>query len=295
MEKTILITGGTGFLGSNMVKRLVGAGWRVVVLKRSFSDMRRLREVAGEIECHDIDRRELGEIVREAGADVILHCATNYGRKESDPLRIVEANLLLPLRLLCLAEASEKAPAFINTDTILDKRVSAYSLSKQQFKEWLQRRAEGLVCINVALEHFYGPEDDPSKFVTFIIQHLLQEVEGIDLTKGEQRRDLVYIDDVVEAFMRILGAVWAMRAGYYEYEVGSETVLPIREFVELVKRVAGNTRTELRFGALPYRPNEVMDARAKTEALRALGWAPRTPLEEGVARTIAEERKRMRA
>ena len=55
---------------------------------------------------------------------------------------------------------------------------------------------ENGLCINIGLEHFYGPNDDDSKFVSYIIHNLLNEVEKIDLTKGKQKRYFIYIDDV---------------------------------------------------------------------------------------------------
>ncbi|MCX7847497.1 MAG: NAD-dependent epimerase/dehydratase family protein [bacterium] len=292
-KKRILLTGGTGFLGSHMARALLEGGNEVVVLKRSFSRMDRLADVQARLRFYDLDRGRLEEIIEECEPDVILHCATDYGRKDSDPLRIIEANLLLPLRLLYLTRRTKGAPMFINTDTILDKRVSAYSLSKQQFKDWLERFADERVCVNVALEHFYGPGDDPTKFVTFVIQALLRAEGHLDLTKGEQKRDFIYISDVVAAFMTLIGKASEWGNGFYQYEVGSNEAVTVRRLVELVKELTGNTETELRFGALPYRPNEVMEVRADTRSLRALGWESRIDLETGLRLTIEEERRRM--
>jgi predicted glycosyltransferase involved in capsule biosynthesis len=71
----------------------------------------------------------------------------------------------MPLQLLELGKKT-RVNCFINTDTILDKRVSYYSLSKNQFREWLELYAKEMICLNVALEHFYGPYDDNTKFVS---------------------------------------------------------------------------------------------------------------------------------
>jgi nucleoside-diphosphate-sugar epimerase len=287
------VTGGTGFLGSSIVKRLLRDGYHVALLKRSFSNMRRLGNVANEIEKHNLDHDDICDVLRKCKPQVILHCATDYGRKDSDPLRIIDANLVLPLRLLCQSMTCPAAPIFINTDTILDKRVSAYSLSKQHFKEWLERLAGERVCVNVALEHFYGPGDDPSKFVTFVIDALVENKSHLDLTKGEQKRDFIYIDDVVAAFAILVQHALTLHAGFYHFEVGSNQPITIRNFVETTKQLAGNHTTELRFGAMPYRPNEVMEACADTRALRALGWANQTRLADGLTQTIEEERRRL--
>lgn len=81
--------------------------------------------------------------------------------------------------------------AFINSDTILDKQVNHYSLSKRQFVDWLEHFRTDVTCVNVALEHFYGPGDDPSKFVMWVIRQLLAGTPRIDLTPGDPPARLV--------------------------------------------------------------------------------------------------------
>lgn len=290
----VMLTGGTGFLGSQLAHALVAHGYDVVLLKRSFSRVDRVADILPAVRCHDLDREDLGGIVRQCTPDVILHCATDYGRKDSDPLRIIEANLVLPLKLLCVTREMTPPPMFVNTDTILDKRVSAYSLSKEQCKDWLQRFADERVCVNVALEHFYGPGDDPTKFVTYVIQSLVRNEPRIALTKGEQTRDFIFISDVVTAFLTILRAAAEWQRGFYPFEVGSNQPVTVRTMVELAKELAGNTVTSLDFGALPYRPNEVMEAHVDTTRLRALGWRCQTDLRTGLHKTIIAEQQRQK-
>ena len=132
----------------------------------------------------------------------------------------MEANFLFPLKLLELGKKYH-VTCFINTDTILDKRIDNYSLSKKQFKEWLFVYRKNFGCVNVALEHFYGPGDNPARFVTYIVHSLLKNVERIDLTKGEQKRDFIYIDDVVDAFIKIVNSSDTFLRDFYEFEVGT--------------------------------------------------------------------------
>lgn len=285
----ILMTGGTGFLGGNLLPSLVGSGHRLVLAKRSGSDLSRYGTSPDSVTCYDIDRISPERIFRENRIDLILHCATNYGRGDDDPRSLLEANLFLPLTLLELGRRSG-VTCFVNTDTILDKRVNAYSLSKSQFREWLKLYSTGMACINVALEHFYGPGDDRSKFVTFIIRSMLDNAERIPLTPGDQKRDFIFIDDVVDIFSRIVDSAPALDSGFFGYEVGTGTTVRIRDFVGIVKRLVGESRTVPDFGALPYRDQEVMESRVDTSAVRALGWTPSVTLEEGLRRTIEAER-----
>jgi CDP-paratose synthetase len=288
-KKKILLTGGTGYLGSKILKQLIENGDSVLLLKRSFSNPVRIKQYINKIDSYDTDLIPLERIFRENSIDTVVHCATNYGRRENDPLHVIEANLLLPLKLLELGKKYH-IKSFINTDTILDKRINYYSLSKKQFKEWLFVYKQDFTCINVALEHFYGPGDDATKFVTYIINNLLKNVDSIDLTKGEQKRDFIYIDDVVDAFVKIINSLDNFKRDFYEFEIGTNHPLSIKQFVELAKQLSGNKHTLLNFGALPYRENEVMNYYVNTSEISKLGWKCNKTLEEGLKKMIELER-----
>jgi len=283
----ILLTGATGFLGSCILRRLIESNYDTVILKRSHSNIFRIKEVIGKVTYHDIDKFPLESVFEESRYDVIIHTATQYGRKDENLLDIVETNLMLPLRLITLG-LKHNVRTFINTDTLLDKRINSYSLSKHQFKNWLSIFSDRIECINVLLEHFYGQNDDKTKFVTFVINSLINNERELNLTPGEQRRDFLYIDDVVDAFMLIIQAA-DMRSGFHEYEVGSGVNIRIKDFVEAVARISGNVDTRLNFGAIPYRENEVMESRVNLRAIEELGWTPKTSLEQGLRQTIQFE------
>ena len=292
-KKTFLITGGTGFLGSNILKHMIGRGNELIVLKRSLSNINRISDMAKKLVLYDLDQVDIKQVFCDHRIDKIIHCATNYGRTASNPMEVIEANLMLPLRLLELGKA-HKVKCFINTDTILDKRISYYALSKSQFKQWLAVYASEILCLNIELEHFYGPEDDDSKFVTNIVHKLLNQVDKIDLTKGRQKRSFIYIDDAVEAFTRIIDHSDSLSSGFYTFQVGSLETVEIKQFVELVKELTFNKNTVLNFGALPYRENEVMEPRLDLTKLIELGWRPRISLAEGLKKTIEAERINLR-
>lgn len=290
-KKTILMTGGTGYLGSNIARSLCG-DYHIIILKRSFSPIKRIEDIINKVESFNIDEINLKNVFLQKKIDVILHCATHYGRKSKDPLEIVEANLMLPLYLLNFAKAYA-VPCFINTDTILDKRINAYSLSKSQFRDWLLILAKDIVCVNMELEHFYGPLDDTSKFVTYLIHSMLKGENEIQLTGGKQKRYFVYIDDVVNAFKLIIEDGCSLSRGYHNFQVGSLQSISVRTLAETIKRLSGNVRTFLNFGAIPYRDNEAMEPKLEIGPLLNLGWKISVSLEEGLQQTIATERENL--
>ena len=287
--KSYFITGGTGFLGSRLANFLVENGAIIYMLKRKKSNLLRLKEIENQV--HFVEEDEFSPInfFSKNKIDCVIHAATDYGQKNSDPLNIIETNLILPLDILNGAIAN-KVGVFINTDTVLDKKVNGYSLSKSQFRDWLKTRSTEIIAINVALEHFYGPLDNDTKFTTFIIRSLLNAVEDLNLTKGEQARDFIYVDDVILAFSQIIKGLKNKSNGFFSYQVGSGVPITIKEFVLLVKDLTGNTTTNLNFGAIPYRDNEAMNVSINLESLKRLGWISKTNLIEGLTRTIEIER-----
>lgn len=285
----ILMTGATGFLGSNLLRELIKQRYEVTILKRSSSNISGIKDLIGSVKSFNLDKILIGDTCKEVKVDVILHCATNYGRADTDPFLVIDANLLLPLKLLELGKKNN-IKYFVNTDTILNKRINYYALSKNQFKDWLEMYSEESVCVNILLEHFYGPLDDKTKFISFIINRLLEGAAEIDLTEGKQKRDFIYIDDVVSAFIKILKNLNNLKFGVYDFEVGTNKSVTIREVVELIKEISANTVTKYNFGAIPYRKNEIMDSRANTKAIRDLGWRPKYSLVQGLTRTINKEK-----
>jgi nucleoside-diphosphate-sugar epimerase len=288
-NNTILLTGATGFLGSHLLKKLIDLKCDIIILKRTFSNLFRIEKYMDDIKFYDLDNCSLEKVFSENSINVILHTATQYGRKEESIIDIVESNLMLPLKLIGLAK-NYGVQTFINTDTLLDKRVSSYALSKKQFRNWLQFYSKDMVCINVSLEHFFGPQDDPTKFVTFIIKSLIKQVESLDLTMGEQERDFIYIDDVVNAFVKIIQNDFD-KNGFYEYEIGSGVNIKIKDFILLVAKILDNNQTKLNFGAIPYRENEVMKSYVNLSKISELGWSVHTSLEDGLKKTILEEKR----
>lgn len=289
----VLVTGATGFLGSNLVKALLAQGHQVVAIKRSSSKTTRIQSITHKIKTYDIDCCSLVDLFREEGKiDAIIHTAASYGRSGENTYAVAMANTFFPLQLLETA-ADHGCKFFINTDTCLPKNISRYSLSKSHFLEWGRFFAdqEKFCFINTKLEHFYGPGDDESKFVTWVINGCLQNVPELKLTAGEQRRDFIYIDDVVRAFTLILQSLGNLGNQWFQqYELGSGRTESIKKIVSMIHEIC-QSKTHLAFGVLPYRKNEVFESTSDATSLKKLGWSPKISLSEGLKMTIAQESK----
>lgn len=283
-KKTIILTGANGFLGSYLLEALITNGYDLIVLKRSTSNLLRINHLNGLYKSYDIDIQSIDNAFENKQVDFVIHTACNYGRKGEPSNQIVYDNLLYGLRLLD-ASIKYKVNTFINTDTLLPKNINDYALSKKQFVEWLKKGSEKLQVVNLRLEHMYGPKDDTNKFVPWIITQLYQNVDEIKLTNGEQLRDFIFIDDVISAYLTVLDNLMTLKK-FNELDVGTGNLITVKYFLEQLKNVYENTfsetKTKFKFGALPYRLNEVMRFEINNLALKRMGWVPKTTLEEGL-------------
>lgn len=301
--QTFAITGATGYLGSHLARRLHQLGHKVVILKRARSNIKRIADIVQDLTSYDIDAQGLGAVFEGQEYTCILHCATDYGRKDVSLASIIDTNVIFPLRLL-EAAIQHNTPFFVNADTALNTQVSAYALSKGHFRDWFARHSSSICGINIAIEQVYGPGDDATKFIGKMVRQLLTGESCIALTLGEQRRDFVYVDDVVDAFMTILqhhivalplgdGPRKASMGSLSCYEVGAGEPVSIRDVMTTLCRLTGRQEDALKFGAIPYRDYEVMYSQPQMAPLLALGWRPQVALEDGLRRVVVSEQIRI--
>ena len=290
---TVLLTGATGYLGSHLLRRLCADPDSFpVVLKRSHSDTHRIANLLPFVRSYDVDREGVEQAFRDQNIDLVAHLATHYCRHEVSSASIAESNILFPLKLLDAA-LEHGVSGFLYTHTTLPPVIGPYALSKHQFVEWMRLASSQMICISAAIEHFYGPGDNASRFITYVVRTLLRGEPVLRLTEGKQRRDFIFVDDVTSALSVLLGASRQIGPGWHEFEVGTGQTISVADLVRLIANLTGNQQTHLDFGALPYRTHEVMDSFAQTRFLEQLGWRSRFDLKSGLERTIRLEQEKM--
>lgn len=290
--KTILLAGATGFLGSHLLEAFLAIGYRVVILKRSSSDTWRIRHLLADVKVYDVDTAPQENAFMGEEIDVVVNTVCHYGRNDAPLPEIVETNLMFGIRLLAEAERFGVG-TFINTDTLLTKHLNIYTLSKKQFVEWLYQESKIIKVINLKLEHMYGPKDDTTKLVPWVISQFKAGVPEIKLTQGFQTRDFIYVDDVVNAYLVTLEKADVLDQ-FSEFDVGTGKAVSVRYFLETLRaayeRTFGSIPTKLAFGAIPYRDGEIMAIDVQNQPLMNLGWTPQTAIYDGIANILEEHR-----
>jgi CDP-paratose synthetase len=275
--KTILITGINGFLGSHLAKALY-TDYNIIGLEYSMENHFRIRDL--NLKVYSIESGIPDTLFSEQTIETIIHTATFYGRHNELIKTIAHANIFMPFELLDKAIAHH-CSVFINTDTVLDRFINPYALTKRHFQEWLFLRCHEIKVINIKLEHIYGQGCSNTNFITEMIQRLKQNETSIDLTYGEQKRDFVYIDDIVSAYETILCNIIEIKEAYSEFQVATGQLISIKELMIYLKEINGSS-SDLKFGAIPYRENELMNSKTDNASLIQLGWHPKYSIKDGL-------------
>lgn len=287
MSKDIFITGATGFLGSSLVKKFLSEGYNIHALTRKGSDKSRIINLPN---INYIENQEsyIKNFFRENKIDVLIHTACNYGRGNENHKEILNTNLDLGLVLINLCDKFQ-VPLFVNTHTTLPRDLNIYSSSKHEFNDNLKKRKGPTKILNFVFDHMYGPNDDENKFVLFLIKKILEN-KSIQLTKCEQKRDFIYIDDLVEAyFLAVKNFDNSSSKIFYEHEVSSREVIVLKDFVnELFSQLSkhNNLKNNINFGAIDYRKGEQMNVSLDSRSLNSVGWEAKTNLSCGIKAVI---------
>lgn len=288
--KTILLTGATGYLGGYLSENFLNKGFKIIALALNKNEQYKFQDNI-LTKVYYLDKTTVKKIFDNENVDVVIHTATLYGRRQEHLTSMEKVNVEFPLEVLNEA-INHNVKIFVNTSTILNKNINPYTLTKNHFEDWLSLYSDKIKCINLKLDHFYGPNDKPIKFIAWIIQELKNNVEKIDLTEGTQTRDFIYIDDVVSAFDIVIEKEKNIPNGKLNtFEVGTNSKTTIKEMVTTIKEKLGNTKTKLNFGAIPYRKNEVLDYQVDTTGLHLLGWKPEyLSVRKGIQKLLEAER-----
>jgi nucleoside-diphosphate-sugar epimerase len=305
MSQLYLVTGGAGFIGSHIVKRLVDRGERVRVIDNlSTGNINRLSSVRSSIDYIEADLADAQVCDRIVdGVAYVLHQAAipSVQRSIRDPIASHRANVTATLNLLesCRARGvarmiyAASSSAYGNT-AVLPKQEempanpqSPYALQKFVGERYARMYYDLLGLDTVSLRYFnvFGPNQDPySEYSAVIPKFIDRLLKGTSVTifgDGEQSRDFTYVDNVVEANLL---ALTAKNAAGHVFNIGYGTRMSLNQLVASLERIIGcKARVEYQ----PARLGDVRDSQADISRARCqLNYLPQISIEDGLAKTV---------
>ena len=297
MPPRALVTGAGGFVGANLCRRLLHDGASVHAVVRPGADTWRLEAIRGDITFHELDLRDttaLASTFDRAGADWVFHLAAHGAYSwQTDTEAIFTTNTVASAALVDMA-CARGVEALVQAGTSAEYGAAdhpareseliapdgAYAVSKAAATRYARAvaRKRGAHVVTLRLCSAYGPWEDPNRLLptlaTFGLQGRLPS-----LADPRTARDLVFVDDVCEAFVR------AARATHLEpgavLNVGSGSATTLAELVDLARaELAIDERP--RWSTMAPRTRDVMTCVADPARIRdELGWQPRWSLAEG--------------
>jgi UDP-glucuronate 4-epimerase len=316
MREPILVTGAAGFIGFHLARRLLADGWTVhgVDNLNDYYDPRlkqaRLDELRTSAnfhfeKCDLADRSAVAALFAKQHFTYVAHLAAQAGVAHSavDPAAYVDANLvgfanilegcrqgecrhLLYASSSSVYGANQRMP--LRVSDRVDEPLSLYGATKRanELMAYSYAHLFGLPATGLRFFTVYGPWGRPDMAVWLFTQAIFEDRPVRLYNHGHMRRDFTYVDDVIEAVVRLIEAPPAAADSgqtaprHRLYNVGNAQPVEVTALLDLLEKVIGKpARREL----LPMRPIDVLETFADSSELqRATGFAPRTPIEDGL-------------
>lgn len=297
----IVITGGGGFIGANLSRRLLELGYGVHLIWKKSSNPWRLQDIKTKIKFHTVDINDtsrLTTVMKKINPVAIFHLATFADYRDQNKIsQMIETNVQGTANLL-LATAAINYKIFVNTGSS-----SEYGFKKKSMKEsdvlepisFYAATKSGATLLSQAFAFYYkkpivtfrpfsvyGPLEEPTRFIPVIAKALAADT-SINLTAGSQRRDFIFVDDVVEAYVKSIRKGKKLSGQIINLGTGRQYTND--EVTKILFKVIGK-KVPVNKGNFPARlwdsPYWVADV---SKGKKLLGWVPKYTLERGLIKT----------
>lgn len=297
MKKYILITGGTGFIGSHLVEKLLNENKKIVLLKRSFSNVGRIKHLINNsnLVLIDIDKVSLSNIFNSYTIEGIFHLATYYikNHNSKDISNMMDSNITFPTNLLENA-VHNNVNYFINTGSFAEYSLkdipinenslicpnNLYSSTKVAFEDILKFYCNnyGISACSMKLFTPYGPKDDENKIVPYMISNAIKG-NKITIKSTSKILDFIFVQDIVAAFIKAKENVQKF-SKYEEFNVASGRSYSNKEIYTIIESMLG--KQDVEFFESDLKPVKVNISKIEEK----LNWKPKYSIEKGLEETI---------
>jgi len=290
--KKILITGATGFIGLHLCKRFISTGYDVHAIVRPNSNLDKLKQIHRSIGIYYYTNtiESLDEIIKNLKPDIVIHLAASFLKKEKrffNVDQLIQSNILFGTQLV-ETMVNNKVYHLVNTGTSWQNfnnesynPTCIYAATKQAYIDILKyyTDATDLKVINLKLFHTYGP-DDSRKKLFFHLKDFSKRIEPLNMTKGEQKLDIVYIDDVIEAYLIAANIIIRQKnPKMEEYVVSSGKHISLKQLVRTYFKII-KVEENIKWGGIKYRNREEMVPYTGGKVIP--GWKPKVSIEVGI-------------
>jgi nucleoside-diphosphate-sugar epimerase len=263
----ILMTGATGYLGKHLTKALLEKEHAITcILHRSQLEIKHPL-----LQGFTYHQDQTKEFIQKFSPDVFINCSGKYLKAGVSKNSLNQANYLFPREMI---QHLNNSTHIINFSTALPRGLDEYSESKHLLEDFLEQMPPEKRCIiNFKTQQFFGFQD--GRIIQFLMEQFLAEKPLVQLTHGHQKRDFLYIKDLIEAVLLCIEKINIFEAGITHIPLGSGTSYSIREVWQMIHELYPKAMTQPDWGAIPLRKNEPEDLLADTTFLKKLGWAPK--------------------
>lgn len=297
---SVVVTGGNGFIGSHIVKKLLAYGAYVAVLVRESSDLWRLKEDIHNIKIVKLDlkdRDKLRPCIKMLKPDYVFHMAA-YGvdHRNNDYTDAVNTNIIVTINLIESLSGTE-CKKIINAGSgmeygCFENHITEHTRLRPNNIYGSSKAAATLIAHQIAKEMdmsiitlrpfgIFGEYENRNRLFTHIILSTLKGIE-IKLTGCEQHRDYTYAGNIVDGFL--MAAVDESLHNEI-FNIGSGVSYKLKYYIDLILNCLG-TNTRPIFGAVPYRVHDLCKADPDIGKIKRLTeWKPAVSLEDGIQRT----------
>jgi len=304
MSQKVLITGGTGFVGSNLVKRMVSEGFEVHILTRKTSDRWRIQDVLKSVNEHHVDlldQSKLEQNMKRIEPDIIFHLATLgvYGGIHAPEKVVIENNLFGTINLINACDGIDYK-CFINTGSSSEygpkavsmkesdvcEPINAYGISKCASTLYgsFVAKTKDRPIMNFRLFSPFGPFDDNRRLIPYVISTALQN-KPFKLAKSCSVRDYIYIKDILDLYVK--GISLAKNHKGEIFNLGRGTSVRVSDVVDKVLELTSSSSV-VEWNTFCGRDHDCERWEANIEKIcHDFKWRPLYDMDKGLEETIA--------